>query len=145
MATSSIHVDASRERAFEVLADPRCYPEWVVGAKAIRFWDPDFPARGSTFHHTFMLGPIPVKDSTSVLECDPPRLLRLRARARPTGVAHVTLELSEPDGGGTDVVMHERPVEGPPALLHNPVQDWLIRRRNDESLRRLKRLAERGR
>jgi uncharacterized protein YndB with AHSA1/START domain len=145
VATNSIHIDAPPERAFEVLSDARCYPEWVVGAKDVRFWDPEFPAPGTAFHHTFMLGPIPVKDSTSVLESDPPRRLRLRARARPTGVAHVTLELRPADGGGTDVVMHEKPVEGPPAWLHNPVQDWLIKRRNDESLRRLKRLAERAR
>jgi hypothetical protein len=39
--------------------------------------------------------------------------------------------------------MTEVPIEGPPAVLHNPLQDWLIDRRNRESLRRLKQLAER--
>ena len=37
----------------------------------------------------------------------------------------------------------EVPIEGPPAVLHNPMQDWLIDRRNREGLRRLKQLAER--
>ena len=37
----------------------------------------------------------------------------------------------------------EVPIEGPPAVLHNPIQDWLIDRRNREGLRRLKQLAER--
>jgi len=66
----------------------------------------------------------------------------LRARACPTGVVRVELDLAARDGG-TEVVMTEVPVEGPPALLHNPLQDWLIDRRNRETLRRLKRLAER--
>ena len=66
----------------------------------------------------------------------------LRARARPTGVVRVELDLAARDGG-TEAVMTEVPVEGPPALLHNPLQDWLIDRRNRETLRRLKRLAER--
>lgn len=64
------------------------------------------------------------------------------ARARPTGVVRVELDLAARDGG-TEVVMTEVPVEAPPALLHNPLQDWLIDRRNRETLRRLKRLAER--
>lgn len=145
MATTSIQVDAPPERVFALLADPRCYPEWVVGAKDVRFWDPAFPATGTEFHHTFLLGPLPIKDSTSVLESVPPRRLVLRARARPTGIAHVALDLRPLDGGGTEVVIWEKPVEGLPALLHNPLQDRLIKRRNDESLRRLKQLAERGR
>jgi anti-anti-sigma factor len=70
-----------------------------------------------------------------------PHRIVLRARARPAGVARVELELAE-RGAGTEVVMHEKPVSGPPALLHNPLQDWLIDRRNREGLSRLKRLAE---
>jgi len=45
--------------------------------------------------------------------------------------------------GGTEIAIVEQPVSGPPALMHNPLQDWLIDRRNRESLRRLKQLAER--
>jgi len=70
------------------------------------------------------------------------RRLVLRARARPTGVARVEFELAGRDGG-TEVIQSERPIEGPPARLHNPVQDWLIDRRNREGLRRLKQLVER--
>ena len=142
MATTTAHVAASPERVFAVLSDPRSYEYWVVGSKEIRHWDPDFPATGTKFHHTFLIGPLPIRDTTSVLEVDPPRRLLLRARARPTGIAHVTLEL-EPQDGGTRVSITEVPVEGLAARLHNPLQDKLIRSRNVESLRRLKRLAER--
>jgi len=138
---TSTWVDAPPERVWGVLADPRSYGEWVVGSRDIRRWDPEFPAAGTAFHHTFMVGPVPVKDSTSVLESEPPRHLVLRARARPAGVAHITLDLT-PERDGTRVEIAERPVDGPPARWHNPVQQWLINRRNDESLRRLKRLAE---
>ncbi len=142
MATTTAHVAASRERVFAVLSDPRSYEYWVVGSKEIRDWDPDFPAPGTRFHHTFLVGPLPIRDTTTVLEADPPRRLLLRARARPTGIAHVALDLEARDGG-TQVSITEWPVEGLAARLHNSLQDKLIRMRNVESLRRLKRLAER--
>ena len=142
MATTTSHFAATPERVFSVLSDPRSYEYWVVGSKEIRHWDADFPTVGSSFHHTFLIGPMPVRDSTTVLEADPPRRLKLRARARPTGIAHVTLEMAARDGG-TEVSITEVPVEGIAARLHNPLQDKLIQMRNVESLRRLKRLAER--
>ncbi len=142
MASTSTFVDAPPEAVWAVLADPPSYAEWVVGSKDIRRWDPEWPAVGAAFHHTFLIGPLPIKDSTTVLTSEPPHRLVLRARARPTGIAHVAMDLV-PEDDGTRVQMREWPVEGPPARLHNPIQDWLIARRNDESLRRLKRLAER--
>ena len=142
MATTTSHFAATPERVFSVLSDPRSYEYWVVGSKEIRHWDEDFPARGTSFHHTFLIGPLPVRDATTVLEVEPPRRLKLRARARPTGIAHVTLEMT-PKDGGTEVSITEVPVEGIAARLHNPLQAKLIQLRNVESLRRLKRLAER--
>jgi uncharacterized protein YndB with AHSA1/START domain len=143
MATTTTHVAAPPERVFAVLSDPRTYEYWVVGSKEIRHWDPDFPALGTSFHHTFLIGPVPIRDTTTVLAVDPPRRLLLRARARPSGIAHVALDLEAKDGG-TEVSITEWPVEGIAAKLHNRVQDKLIQMRNVESLRRLKRLAEPG-
>jgi uncharacterized protein YndB with AHSA1/START domain len=141
MARTTIHVSAPPEAVFAVLADPQSYDHWVVGCKEIRGVEGAWPAPGSTFHHSVGMGPITVKDSTSVTESTPPHRLVLRARARPTGIARVELDLA-PRDGGTEVTITEVPVEGPPALLHNPLQDWLIDRRNREGLRRLKQLAE---
>ena len=143
MATTTSHFAATPERVFAVLSDPRSYEYWVVGSKEIRHWDTTFPAKGTSFHHTFLIGPLPVRDFTTVLEVDAPRRLKLRARAWPTGVAHVTLELA-PKDGGTEVSITEVPVEGVAAKLHNPIQDKLVQLRNVESLRRLRRLAEAG-
>ena len=143
MARTSTHVDASPEQVFAVLDDAKTYEFWVVGSKEIRDVDADWPAEGSSFHHSVGVGPLTVKDSTSVLERVPPRRLKLRARARPTGIAHVTIEV-EPSNGGSEVTIDEIPVEGPPAKLHNPLQDKLIHHRNVETLRRLRWLVERG-
>ena len=142
MARTEATIQATPERVFEVLMDPDCYGEWVVGSKYIRGADPDWPAVGSRFHHVVGVGPLSVSDHTKIEEIDPPRLLKLRARARPLGTALVTLEL-KPSGTGTVVTMIEDPADPLTAFVFNPLTHWLTRRRNDEGLRRLARLAER--
>jgi uncharacterized protein YndB with AHSA1/START domain len=141
MSQTTIHLAAPPERVFEVLADPYTYEHWVVGCKEIRGVEGNWPEPGSIFHHKVGMGPVTVRDNTSSVECSHPHRLVLHARARPTGVARVEIDLHDRNGG-TEAVMVEVPVEGPMALLHNPIQDWLIDRRNRESLRRLKQLAE---
>lgn len=143
MSTTSSHVDAPPERVFDLLDDAWTYEFWVVGCVDIRAVDPQWPAPGSALHHSVGLGPFNLKDSTTIVERDRPRILELRARARPAGTARVRFELS-PQGSGTKVAMEEVPIGGLPALLHNPLQDRLIHHRNVETLRRLRWLAERG-
>lgn len=143
MSTTTSHVDAPPEQVFDVLDDAWTYEFWVVGCVDIRAVDPQWPAPGSAFHHSVGLGPLTLEDSTGVVERDRPRTLELRARARPAGTARVRFELT-PQGSGTSVALEEVPIGGLPALLHNPLQDFLIHHRNVETLRRLKWLAERG-
>lgn len=143
MSITRAHVDAPPERVFDILDDASTYEFWVVGCKDIRAVDAEWPAPGSAFHHSVGVGPLTLKDSTSVVERDRPRTLELRARARPAGVARVHFELTA-QGSGTTVTIEEAPIEGLPAKLHNPLQDHLIHQRNEETLRRLKWLAERG-
>jgi uncharacterized protein YndB with AHSA1/START domain len=137
-------IEAAPERVFSVLADARCYGDWVVGSREIRDADPAFPAPGARFHHTIGVGPLVVRDHTEVLACEPPRLLRLRARARPFGAAIVTLTL-EPRRAGTEVTIVEDPSGWTKPLWLLPSTHVFGRLRNFESLRRLKRLAERRR
>lgn len=141
MARAEIAVAAPPERVFEVLADGRLYGHWVVGSREIRDVEPDWPAVGSRLHHTVGIGPLTIRDHTCVEECDPPRRLRLRARARPLGTAVVTIEL-HPHPVGTRVVMVEDPGDPLSCLLFSPPVQPLLRRRNGESLRRLRDLAE---
>jgi uncharacterized protein YndB with AHSA1/START domain len=133
--------DVGADQIWAVLADATTYEHWVVGCKRIRDADPHWPEPGAEFHHTVGVGPLDLDDSTEVLESDPERRLKLRARARPTGIAHVLFELEPAADGGTEVVMTELPVEGFGKVVHNPLQDRLIHRRNVETLKRLSALA----
>jgi uncharacterized protein YndB with AHSA1/START domain len=140
MATNTRYMPVVPESIWEVLADPASYGYWVVGSKVIRDADPGFPAPGTKFHHTVGLGPLTVRDHTEVLEAERPRLMRLRAKARPLGTATVTLELT-PQDGGTRVRMSENP-DGPFAILAlNPALHVFTKARNAESLMRLEELA----
>jgi uncharacterized protein YndB with AHSA1/START domain len=128
------------EAVWDVLADPASYQYWVVGSKAIRDADPGFPAPGTKFHHTIGVGPLTVRDHTEVLTAERPRLMRLRAKARPLGTASVTLEMTA-ESGGTRVRMTENP-DGPFAILAlNPALHVFTKLRNAESLMRLEELA----
>ncbi len=141
MAHNDVVVAAPPEVVFSVLSDPRSYEHWVVGNKRVRRFDPAWPEPGSEFHHTLGIGPLALRDKTCVAEVDAPRYLVLHARAMPVGMAEVRLELT-PEGPGTRVTLTERPIRGPAARFANPLLDLLIRARNAESLRRLRRLAE---
>lgn len=142
MASNRVHIRASPEEVFAVLADPNRYPGWVVGAAGIREYDESFPEVGSRFHHKVGSWPVGVKDHTEVLEVDPPRRLVLKAKARPLGTATIELDL-EASAGGTELRMAEGPGDRLTSLLiGNPVADTALRVRNAEALARLKRLVE---
>jgi uncharacterized protein YndB with AHSA1/START domain len=141
MARNATNVDTTREAVFAVLTDARSYEEWVVGCKDIRAVDDDWPSPGSAFHHRVGIGPLYVADRTEVITIERPRLLVLRARARPVGQVRVTFEV-ENASEGCEIVMIEEPLDTRTRLLWNPVLDWLTSVRNREALRRLKKLAE---
>ncbi|MCU1484054.1 MAG: hypothetical protein JWN67_800 [Actinomycetia bacterium] len=143
MAVTSRHLDASPEAVFAVLADGWRYADWVVGAQRIRAVDDSWPAPGSRFHHRFGIGPLSIEDSTVLEAFEPPRRIVLRARARPTGVARVSIEL-EPAGGGTDVVLAEVPISGVAQRIDNPLLEALVALRNRRSLQRLAQVVGAG-
>jgi|SRR5829696_1882081 len=142
MARNVAHFGVPPERVWEVLADPRCYPRWVVGARRFRAADPGFPAPGTRFHHEVGLGPLRLQDHTEVLEAAPPHRIVLRAKARPLGTARVAIEVAA-DERGSRVTLVEEAGDLATRLLFNPLTHLLVRGRNDESLRRLRDLAER--
>lgn len=140
MAQNEEYVAAPPQAVWDVLADPNSYGYWVVGSKAIRDADSDWPNPGSRFHHTVGFGPLSVDDHTVSLEAEPGTRLKIRAKARPLGTAHVTLDLVE-EGRGTRVKMVEDPADPLTAFVFNPLTHLLVRGRNVESLRRLGELA----
>jgi uncharacterized protein YndB with AHSA1/START domain len=141
MARNETVISATPEEVFDVLADGRTYGHWVVGSSEIRSVDDAWPAVGSRFHHKVGVGPFKVADHTRVEQVDRPRMLKLRARARPLGTAFVTLEM-HPHAEGTRVVMVEKAADPLTSLVFNPLTDWLVTARNVESLRRLREMVE---
>lgn len=141
MARSELVMAAAPEDVWSVLAEPSHYAYWVVGSSEIRDWDRGWPKPGSRFHHRVGAKPLTLADHTEVVESAPPRLLVLRAKARPLGVARVEMRI-EPHPAGSLVTMIEDPEVPMPALLVPPPVHALLRVRNGESLRRLRRLAE---
>ena len=144
MAVITLHLDQPPDAVFEVLGNPWKFADWVVGAKRIRAVDDTWPAIGSRFHHRFGVGPFTIDDSTVLEEYHPDRKMVLRARARPTGVARVILELVPGAGGGTEIHMEEYPISGFAEKIDNPVLEAMVVARNRRSLRRLGDLAARA-
>ena len=140
MSTNKITVAVPPSVVWGVLADPPTYQYWVVGSKRIRRHDAEWPEPGSEFHHNVGFGPITIADKTVALQAEAPRRLVMQVRVLPVGTGVVTFDL-EPSEGGTRVVMGERAESGPAKRL-GPVFDRLAWLRNAETLRRLRRCAE---
>lgn len=141
VATTTFRFEHPPAAVFAVLSDPWRFADWIVGAKRIRAVDATWPEPGSRFHHRVGLGPFTIDDSTVLEEYEPDRRMVLRARARPAGVARVTIDLVPAGDSGTEVHMEEHPVSGFAERIDNPVLDVLIVARNQRSLRRLARLV----
>ena len=144
MARNDAFIAAPPAQVWAVLSDADSYGYWVVGSKEIRGADPDWPAPGSRFHHMVGFGPFTVKDHTVSVRSEEPRLLEMKAKARPLGTAKVKLELKA-EGNGTRVTMIEDAGDSLTAFIFNPLTHLFVRGRNAESLRRLGELAERRR
>ncbi len=142
MARNHTTVDAPPQAVFAVLSHPPTYARFTVGTKRIRRFDPTWPELGSVLHHTLGVGPLVLRDLSRVLEVEEGHRLVLRAQMRPLAVNVVAFTL-RPAGAGTEVEIEEHAVEGPAAALWNPALDAALWLRNQELLRRLKRVAER--
>jgi uncharacterized protein YndB with AHSA1/START domain len=140
MATNERFMSVPPEAVWDALVDAHGYGYWVVGSSEIHDVDETWPAPGSRFHHTVGIRPLRVSDHTESLEARRPRLLRMRAKARPVGTAQVTMTM-EPLDGGTRVRMTENPDGLTGWLSLNPLVQLLVKARNAESLMRLEELA----
>jgi uncharacterized protein YndB with AHSA1/START domain len=125
---------------WNVLADAHSFATWVSGTRRIRAADPGWPSTGTRLWHQWGPWPLAVRDSTEVIECEPPYHLELCARVRMLAVVRVVVRLERADDR-TRVVLCEQ-VEGgvaawTPALTKR-IQAW----RNRRSLDRLVALAE---
>ncbi len=141
LSTNTRLINAPVEKVWDVLADGWLYALFVVGASRMRDVDDAWPAIGARLHHSVGVWPALIDDSTSVLECTPQRMLKLRARAWPAGEAEVVFTL-EARGSSTELTIEEDAVAGPGVLVPKPVRDVQLRLRNTETLQRLAYIAE---
>jgi len=136
-------IHAGAADVFAVLTDGWSYAAWVVGASRVRDVDAGWPEEGHSIHHSVGAWPVLIDDTTTVLEYDPLRKLRLRVRAWPAGEGEVEFRVTETPEGCL-VSMRER-VSGGLALFVPPVAaDLALRPRNTETLRRLALLVEKA-
>ena len=142
MSTTTGTIEQDVDTVWSVLSDGWLYPLFVVGASRMRDVDEDWPAVGSCLHHSVGTWPLLIDDTTEVLECQPRSVLRLRARAWPSGAAEVTFRLQS-RVATTEVTIEEDAVSGPATLIPPPVRHPMLDWRNRETLRRLALLAER--
>jgi hypothetical protein len=141
MSTTTWQAQCSPEDVFAVLSDGWLYPTWVVGAARARKVEGGWPAPGAEIHHSVGLWPLMINDTTSVVECDPPRHLELRGRAWPAGEVDIDITV-EPSDHGCAITIREDAVAGPASKVPPAVRAPLFHARNRETLRRLALLAE---
>jgi hypothetical protein len=141
MAKNVRIVHCSPEAVFNVLRDGWLYPTWVVGASRMRGQDPGWPAVGTELHHSFGIWPFLINDTTISLEVDEPRRLVIQAKGWPVGEARVEVEV-EPHPRGSRVTLRENPVRGPGSFVPGFIAQPGIWIRNNESIRRLRWVAE---
>ena len=141
MATTTRLINAVPDRVFGVLADGGTYSDWVVGTAHIRDVDEGYPATGTEIRHKAGPWPVSLHDRTTVLECEPGRVLLLKIRLWPLGAGEVRFTLEPVGAAATRITIVEQFTEGPLLGLRNKINDVMLHFRNRESLRRLADLA----
>lgn len=142
MAHNTTEVAASADVVWAVLADPRQYDRFVVGTKRIRRFEPAWPDRCASLHHTVGIGPAVLRDVTTVISAHRPHVLRLHACLRAIAVSEITFTLEETGSAEARVSIEEHPVARLAGRTWSRPFDALLWVRNRELLRRLRRIAE---
>lgn len=142
MKPLAVRIAAPCERVFDVLGDPRAIAYVVPGARTIRRFDPRWPETGTAVQHSVGIWPLVIRDTTVVLDCEPPRRLVLEARLRLLGTLRISFALE--GDGETDLWLGEEALAG---LATRPgvrvIAEHALGLRNRELCRRLRRLCER--
>lgn len=136
-------IDAPPQQVFDVLADGWTYSDWVVGTAHVRDVDDSWPRVGSRLHHRAGPWPFSLQDASTVLACDAPHKLVLKAGLWPAGEATVVFTLEPVDGDRTRVTIGEEFAAGPLRWVRNKLNDLVLHLRNRETLNRLSDIATR--
>ncbi|MEV0325200.1 SRPBCC family protein [Micromonospora echinospora] len=134
---------APPQQVFDVLADGWTYSDWVVGTTHMRDVDDHWPAVGSRLHHRAGPWPVSLTDTSTVLVCEPPHRLVIRAGLWPAGEATVVFTLDPVGADSTRVRLGEDFTAGPLRWIRNKLNDLVLKQRNKETLNRLADIATR--
>ncbi|MEH1099014.1 SRPBCC family protein [Micromonospora sp. CPCC 205561] len=134
-------IGAPPEQIWAVLADGWTYSDWVVGTVHVRDVDDAWPRVGSQLHHKAGPWPFSLQDSSTVLACEPPRRLVIRAGLWPAGEAIVVFTLEAVGADATRIRIGEDFAAGPLRWVRNKVNDLVLHQRNKETLTRLADIA----
>ncbi|WP_446213789.1 SRPBCC family protein [Micromonospora sp. IBSANI012] len=138
-------IDAPPQQVFDVLADGWTYSDWVVGTVHVRDVDDTWPRVGSQLHHKAGPWPLSLHDSSTVLACEPPHKMVIKAGLWPAGEATVVFTLEPVGADATRVRIGEDFAAGPLRWIRNKLNDLVLHQRNKETLRRLSDIATRQR
>ncbi|MEU4641965.1 SRPBCC family protein [Micromonospora sp. NPDC023814] len=136
-------IEARPEQVWAVLTDGWTYSDWVVGTVHVRDVDDAWPRVGAQLHHKAGPWPLSLQDSSTVLACEPPRRLVIRAGLWPAGEAIVAFTLEPVGDGATRVRIGEDFAAGPLRWVRNKINDLVLHQRNRETLTRLTDIAKR--
>jgi uncharacterized protein YndB with AHSA1/START domain len=143
MSTVSVstHIDASPERVWEVVMDPRRLGEWVTIHRGLRHVDPGPPRVGYKMSQQIHLRGVTVDVHWQLAQCHAGRLAVWEGRGPAHSRAHIEYALrSESDGTRFDYRNEFRPPLGPIGALASRALVGGIPER--EARRTLERLSE---
>lgn len=136
-------IGAPPRQVFDVLADGWTYSDWVVGTTHMRDVDDGWPAVGSRLHHRAGPWPLSLTDTSTVLVCEPPHRMVIRAGLWPAGEATIVFTLDPVGADATRIRMGEDFSSGPLRWIRNPLSNLVLKQRNKETLHRLADIATR--
>ena len=120
IATKSIHIKATPERVWEALTDPAQVKQYMWGSEVVSDWK-----QGSPLVYRGDWEGKPFEDKGTILEIDPPRLLRTNYFSPlsgkedvPENYAEVTYALA-PEAGGTKLTVTQSNIVDETAREHS--------------------------
>jgi uncharacterized protein YndB with AHSA1/START domain len=144
---TSIDIDAPPERVWALAMDPNCLSEWVTIHRRLHGHD-DGPARkGYAMEQTLHLRGVNFKVHWELVECEELRHAEWHGRGPARSHAETEYRLTPIDGGRTRFDYRNvftAPLGPLGRVASRALVGGLPRREADASLRKLKKLAERG-
>jgi uncharacterized membrane protein len=145
LVTASIHIDAPRERVYDLVLDPTRLDEWVTIHRRVNEHDSGSPREGYEMEQTLYLRGAHFKVKWKITEFEPGRHVTWEGRGPAHSYARTAYSVSDRDGDGTHFE-YENEFKAPGGLLGAAASRVIVggvpQREAHRSLQALKRLLE---